>query len=93
MISRMLAQVALRFGADDLDGTVVEETIYHMAGAGTPQQMTRAELERIVRLAGFEPIERDTLYNPIAASAPSALLPQAPNTADLAAAAAVASGA
>ncbi len=68
MISPKLAQVALRFGADDLDGTVVEETIYHMAGAGTPQQMTRGELERIVRLAGFEPIERDTLYNPIASS-------------------------
>ncbi len=96
MISPKLAQVALRFGADDLDGTVVEETIYHMAGAGTPQQMTRAELERIVRLAGFEPIERDTLYNPIAASATSAPLPPVPptpNAAELAASAALASGA
>ncbi len=65
MITPKLAQVALRFGADDLDGTVVEETIYHMAGAGTPQQLPRPELERIVRLAGFEPVERDTLYNPI----------------------------
>ncbi len=89
MISPKLAQVALRFGADDLDGTVVEETIYHMAGAGTPQQMTRAELERIVRLVGFEPIERDTLYNPIAAPVSPALM----GTAELAAAAALATGA
>ncbi len=65
MITPKLAQVALRFGADDLDGTVVEEHIYHMAGAHTEQSLSRAELERIVRLAGFEPIERDTLYNPI----------------------------
>ena len=91
MISPKLAQVALRFGADDLDGTVVEETIYHMAGAGTPQQMTRAELERIVRLAGFEPIERDTLYNPLAASAPPVHPPSAP--AELSAAPALAGGA
>jgi aminodeoxyfutalosine synthase len=93
MISPKLAQVALRFGADDLDGTVVEETIYHMAGAGTPQQMTRAELERIVRLAGFEPIERDTLYNPIAASASPVLMPPVTNPAEIAASAALASGA
>jgi aminodeoxyfutalosine synthase len=66
MITPKLAQVALRFGADDLDGTVVEEHIYHMAGAHTEQKLSRAELERIVRLAGFEPVERDTLYNPIA---------------------------
>ena len=65
MITPKLAQVALRFGADDLDGTIVEEKIYHMAGAGTAQQLTRPELERIVRLAGFEPVERDTLYNPL----------------------------
>jgi aminodeoxyfutalosine synthase len=65
MITPKLAQVALRFGADDLDGTVVEETIYHMAGASTDQSLSRSELERIVRLAGFTPVERDTLYNPI----------------------------
>jgi aminodeoxyfutalosine synthase len=65
MITPKLAQVALRFGADDLDGTIVEEKIYHMAGAGTAQQLTRPELERIVRLAGFVPVERDTLYNPL----------------------------
>jgi len=65
MISPKLAQVALSFGADDIDGTVVEETIYHMAGAETEQQLSRAELERIVREAGYRPVERDTLYNPL----------------------------
>lgn len=65
MISPKLAQVALSFGADDIDGTVVEETIYHMAGANTEQHIHRAELERIVRDAGFRPVERDTLYNPV----------------------------
>ncbi len=69
MITPKLAQVALRFGADDMDGTIVEEKIYHMAGAGTTQQLTRSELERIVREAGFVPVERDTLYNPIAPAA------------------------
>jgi aminodeoxyfutalosine synthase len=67
MITPKLAQVALRFGADDMDGTLVEEHIYHMAGASTSQSLSRSELERIVRLAGFEPVERDTLYNPIQA--------------------------
>ncbi len=65
MISPKLAQVALSFGADDIDGTVVEETIYHMAGAETEQQIGRDELERIVREAGYRPVERDTLYNPL----------------------------
>lgn len=66
MVTPKLAQVALSFGADDLDGTVVEETIYHMAGARTEQSLSRGELERIVKEAGFVPVERDTLYNPIA---------------------------
>ncbi len=65
MISPKLAQVALSFGADDIDGTVVEETIYHMAGAETDEHLSRSELERIVREAGYEPIERDTLYQPV----------------------------
>jgi aminodeoxyfutalosine synthase len=69
MVTPKLAQVALRFGADDMDGTIVEEKIYHMAGAGTAQQLSRPELERIVREAGFVPVERDTLYNPIAPAA------------------------
>jgi aminodeoxyfutalosine synthase len=65
MISPKLAQVALSFGADDIDGTVVEETIYHMAGAETEEHLTRAELERVIREAGFTPVERDTLYRPL----------------------------
>jgi aminodeoxyfutalosine synthase len=67
MVTPKLAQVALRFGADDMDGTLVEEHIYHMAGASTSQSLSRGELERIVRLAGFMPVERDTLYNPVTA--------------------------
>jgi aminodeoxyfutalosine synthase len=65
MITPKLAQLALSFGADDLDGTVVRETIYHMAGAETVQAMPIPELERVIREAGFRPVERDTLYNPI----------------------------
>ena len=58
-----LAQAALWFGVDDLDGTVQEEKIYHMAGSETPEGMTTAGLGRLVRAAGREPFERDTLYN------------------------------
>ncbi len=62
MMTPRVAQVALRFGADDIDGTVVEEKIYHDAGATTPQVMTRQQLVRLIREAGHEPFERDTLY-------------------------------
>ncbi|MGD0128383.1 MAG: aminofutalosine synthase MqnE [Terriglobia bacterium] len=65
MMTPRVAQVALRFGADDLDGTVVEEKIYHDAGARTPQAMTRREIVRLIREAGQEPFERDTLYQPV----------------------------
>jgi aminodeoxyfutalosine synthase len=58
-----VAQTALWFGVDDLDGTVQEEKIYHMAGSPTPEGMTTAQLTRLVRAAGREPLERDTLYN------------------------------
>ena len=64
-----VAQTALWFGVDDLDGTVQEEKIYHMAGARTPEAMTTRQLERLVRAAGREPVERDTLYNVVAAPA------------------------
>jgi aminodeoxyfutalosine synthase len=59
------AQLALWFGADDLDGTVQEERIYHMAGSRTPEAMTTSAIRRLIRAAGREPIERDTLYNVI----------------------------
>jgi aminodeoxyfutalosine synthase len=60
-----VAQTSLWFGVDDLDGTVQEEKIYHMAGARTPEAMTTAEIRRLIRSAGRDPIERDTLYNVI----------------------------
>ena len=62
MMSAKIAQIALRFGADDIDGTVVEEKIYHDAGATTPQGMRRADLVRLITEAGRDPVERDTLY-------------------------------
>jgi aminodeoxyfutalosine synthase len=65
MLTPDLAQVALRFGADDLDGTVVREEITHAAGASTPQGMTAADLEHLIRAAGCEPVQRDTLYRPV----------------------------
>ncbi|MGO9642285.1 MAG: aminofutalosine synthase MqnE [Candidatus Acidiferrales bacterium] len=65
MMTPKVAQIALSFGADDLDGTVVEEKIYHDAGATTAQFTPRADLERLIREAGRVPIERDTLYRPV----------------------------
>jgi aminodeoxyfutalosine synthase len=62
MIGERLAQASLSFGVDDLDGTVQEERIYHMAGAETPQGMTEAALHRLIRQAGRVPVERDSLY-------------------------------
>lgn len=63
MIGVKTAQIALSFGVDDIDGTVQEEKIYHMAGADTPMAMTRSELVRLIREAGRTAVERDTLYN------------------------------
>ena len=63
MLGIQTAQVALAFGADDLDGTVVHEKIYHEAGAETPQELTVADIERLIREAGRVPVERDTLYH------------------------------
>jgi len=65
MIGQKLSQIALSFGADDVDGTVKEEIITHMAGAETEQAMSRDQLLRLIREAGRTPVERDTLYNVI----------------------------
>lgn len=65
MMTAKIAQIALRFGADDIDGTVIEEKIYHDAGATTPQGMRRHELVRLIQEAGRQPVERDTLYRPV----------------------------
>lgn len=58
-----LAQTSLWFGVDDLDGTVQEEKIYHMAGSRTPEALSTRDIEQIIRAAGRVPVERDTLYN------------------------------
>jgi len=64
-IGTKLSQIALFFGADDLVGTVVDETITHAAGATTASGMTRTEFERVIRESGREPFERDALYRRI----------------------------
>ncbi len=71
-----VAQLGLRFGADDLDGTIVHETIYHSAGSGVPMGMTRAQLVRLIREAGRVPVERDTLYG-VVEELPAAEAPEA----------------
>jgi len=63
-----LAQVSLNYGVDDLHGTLMEERIFHMAGSKTPQEQTKATLERTIREAGREPMQRDSYYRPIRAS-------------------------
>jgi aminodeoxyfutalosine synthase len=65
MLSEKLAQVALSFGADDLDGTIVEEKISHMAGATSSKGLTRKQLVRLIKHADFLPVERDSFYNPV----------------------------
>ena len=63
-----LAQVALGYGVDDLHGTIMEEKIFHMAGAKTPQEQTVATLENAIREAGRDPMQRDSHYNRIAST-------------------------
>ena len=59
------AQAALAYGADDLDGTVRHELIYHDAGATTPEVLTIDDIRRLIVEAGREPVERDTVYNQV----------------------------
>jgi aminodeoxyfutalosine synthase len=72
-----LAQVSLGYGVDDLHGTIMEEKIFHMAGAKTPQQQTVETLEQVIREAGREPVQRDSYYRhlpkkrPATAAAPA----------------------
>ena len=61
-----LAQVSLSYGVDDLHGTIMEEKIFHMAGAKTPQEQTVATLENVIREAGREPMQRDSYYRHLA---------------------------
>lgn len=68
MTGPKLSQVALLFGADDLDGTVVTYDITHRDGASRKQEMTVAQIEALIRGAGLEPVERDSLYRPVGPS-------------------------
>ncbi|MDA8402923.1 MAG: aminofutalosine synthase MqnE [Desulfobacteraceae bacterium] len=65
MIGEKLAQIALNFGADDLDGTIIEEKITHMAGATSSKGLTRQKLHDMIQSGGFEPVERDSFYKEI----------------------------
>jgi len=65
MLGIKTAQISLSFGADDLDGTVVHEKIYHDAGSDSPQELTVTEIRRLIEEAGRVPVERDTLYHEV----------------------------
>ena len=60
-----MAQLGLSHGADDIHGTIMEEHIFHMAGAKTPQMTAEVELVRAIREAGREPFQRDTFYRAV----------------------------
>ncbi len=65
MLTMKIAQVAQSYGADDIDGTVVHEKIYHEAGSESPQELSVADLRQLIVEAGRDPVERDTLYNKV----------------------------
>jgi aminodeoxyfutalosine synthase len=65
MVSPFLSQIALHYGANDLEGTVVREKIYHAVGASTPQGMTLEALLKLIRGAGKIPVERDSFYREV----------------------------
>ena len=71
MLGVKVAQVAQSWGADDIDGTVVHETIYHAAGSDSPQEMSVADLRRLIEEAGRVPVERDTLYHEVVREKPA----------------------
>jgi aminodeoxyfutalosine synthase len=70
MLGIKTAQVAQSYGADDIDGTVVHETIYHAAGSDSPQMIGVSELRRLIEEAGRVPVERDTLYHEVIRAEP-----------------------
>ena len=65
MVGLPIAQISQRFGVDDIDGTVVQEKIYHMAGARTPEEMGVEDIRRLIEEVGRRPVERDTLYREV----------------------------
>ncbi len=70
MLGPKLAQTALHFGADDLDGTIVEEKITHDAGASSPRGLKRDNMERLITSAGFTAVERDSFYRALRTEPP-----------------------
>jgi aminodeoxyfutalosine synthase len=70
MVTAFLSQIALHFGCDDVEGTVVYERVYHEAGAHTPMMLSYGEVVRLIRGAGKEPVERDSFYLPVRQFAP-----------------------
>ncbi len=70
MLGVKCAQVMLKFGADDFDGTVVDEKIVHMAGSSSPKLLKVSDIQRLILEAGREPVERDTLFRPVNRSTP-----------------------
>jgi aminodeoxyfutalosine synthase len=84
MVTPFISQVALSFGCDDLEGTVVFERVYHEAGAGTPMWLSYDQIVSLIRGAGKEPVERDSLYQTVRTfedyvpAAPSAAPPAGP---------------
>ncbi|MGI6457021.1 MAG: aminofutalosine synthase MqnE [bacterium] len=70
MLGVKTAQVMLRYGADDFDGTVVDEKIVHMAGSSSPKLLTVSKIQHLIRETGREPVERDTLFNPVMRTTP-----------------------
>jgi aminodeoxyfutalosine synthase len=71
MLTVKVAQLAQSYGADDIDGTVVHETIYHAAGSDSPQELTVRDLRRLIEEAGRVPVERDTLYHEVIRDRPA----------------------
>ena len=65
MVTPFLSQIALEFGCDDVEGTVVYERVYHEAGAKTPMMMSYSDLVRFIRGAGKQPVERNSLYEAV----------------------------
>ncbi|UCE83692.1 MAG: aminofutalosine synthase MqnE [Deltaproteobacteria bacterium] len=76
MLGVKMAQTALYFGADDLDGTVMEERIGHMAGASSAEALTPDELQTLILAAGMEPVQRDTFFRPVRPEADAVTEPQ-----------------
>ena len=70
MLGVKAAQVMLRYGADDFDGTVIDEKIVHMAAASSPKMLPVSQIRRLLEEAGRDPVERDTLFQPVQRSAP-----------------------